>query len=239
MEVEQIAIRRPLKRKGSFLQSAAKKPKFTRNGTLIMSSANIRPRRFNPVGLNQGNHGTEYKDNDVDITGQTFNTTGAILLLNGIAQGTDFTQREGRKFTMKSIYIRMIIQNGTTQVPNNVARWMIVYDKQPNGAAFTLANLLTAVATTAPNNLDYRDRFVVIWDKCHINGATGGNDNQKVFVKKYRRCNLETTNSGTGATVASIATGSLYFVSLGDVVAGTTASQVTAGTVRIRFVENK
>lgn len=199
----------------------------------------LAPRRTGGFyGLNQGAHGVEIKDNDVDIATMPFNTSGAIQLLNGIAQGTDFTQRVGRKFTMTSIYIRMIIQNGTTQVPNNIARWMVVYDKQTNSNALTIANVLAAVSTTAPNNLDNRDRFVVIYDKCHNIGATGGNDNQKVFIRKFRRCNLEVTNSGTGNTVGSIATGSLYFITVGDVVPGTTASTVTAGTVRIRFKED-
>lgn len=189
------------------------------------------------LSLNQGTHGRELKDIDTDLATLVFDNTGFIILLNGVAQGNDFNTRIGRKFNMKSLYMRIVIQSGSSAVANNMARFLVVYDKQANGVVMTVAQLLTAVSTSAPNNLDNRDRFIVIWDKVVNIGATGANDNMKVFCKKFKRCQLETTNGGTGATIASIQTGALYVVGVGDAATGTVTPRTQNGTFRVRFID--
>lgn len=194
------------------------------------------PRTGGFYGLNQGSHGRELKDIDTDLSAITnFDTTGSVTLLNGVAQGTDFTQRVGRKFNMKSILLRLSIQPGSTATTNALARWIIVYDKQTNATAPAITDIIVAANESAANNLSNRDRFVIIYDKVVNIGATGSNDNQRAFFRKYKRCNMEVTNGGTGSTVGSIQTGALWFVTCGEKAAGTTAPKVLNGTARIRF----
>lgn len=189
------------------------------------------PRGF--YGLNQGNHGVELKDIDTSLAAAECSTTGAINLINGVAQGTDFNTRVGRKFNMRSILVRGTIKVGAT--PTLAAyRWMIVYDKQANGASAVITDILTAINMGGVNNLTNRDRFVVIADKKGYVEAAGRG---VVPIKFYKRCALETTNGGTSAAIGSIQTGALYFVTLGDLATGVTAPVCGAMTARVRFTD--
>lgn len=190
-------------------------------------------------GLSQGNHGPELKVIDTDLSAITgFDTTGSVTLLNGIAQGTDYNTRIGRKFTMKTLYVRMSLQPGATAANIALARFIVVYDRQANGQAPAITDVLTAVNDSSLNNLTNRDRFVIITDKVYKVGLSTSMESGRQIFKKYLKCNLEVTNGGTGATIASIQTGSLYLLTMGDKVAGTTAPKVLNGTYRIRFTDD-
>jgi hypothetical protein len=191
------------------------------------------PRTGGFYGLNQGNHGPELKDIDQAPATYAADTTGAITLINGVAQGTDFTQRVGRKFTMKSILLRGTAQVGATATS---AAWriMIVYDKQANAAAPLITDILTNVSINGMQNLTNRDRFIVYLDKA---GWVEATDKQIQPVKWYKRCRLETINGGTGATIGSIASGALYLLTMGNVVAGATAARINL-EIRVRFTDD-
>ena len=61
-------------------------------------------------------------------------TTAFIQIVNGIAAGTAFNERIGRKIRIKSIALRFAGQiNQTTPTPF-VMRLMLVMDKQANGS---------------------------------------------------------------------------------------------------------
>lgn len=194
------------------------------------------PRGF--YGLNQGNHGPELKDIDTDISAGVYDTTGSVILINGIAQGTDFNTRIGRKFQMKSLLLRFSVQRGSTATTAALARWMIVYDKQANAVAPAVTDILVTANAAAFNNLSNRDRFIVIYDKILVIGGTTGNDNSLMYQKKYRKMKMEVTNGGTGNTIGSIATGALFLVTVGSVAAGTTAPAMSAAVARVRFTDD-
>jgi len=231
--------RMPKRKRMSTREFAGRKRRRLVRGTFRAPAKRIAPPRTGGFyGLNQGNHGKELKDIDTDVTAVTINSTGSVTLINGVAQGTDFTTRVGRKFNMKSILIRFLIYFGSTSILPSAVRWMIVYDKQANGAAPAVTDILDAATVTSNNNLSNRDRFLVVFDKIRVLGATAANDNSMFYVKKYKRMAMETTNSGTGATVGSISTGALYLVMVGDRTAGTTAARFESGGVRIRFTDD-
>jgi len=163
----------------------------------------------------------------IDTTGSYTNlsTTPQIILLNGVATGTDYNTRVGREITMKSLYFRY--QFASTV--NAFLRFMIVYDKQCNGAAPAILDILSAVTFTSPNNLNNKDRFVTIMDK------TVAFDTARqlyMFQKKYRKLNTTTQYSNTGATVGSIGTGSVYLIIFSQV-----DTPSFAFTSRVRFTD--
>ena len=70
---------------------------------------------------------------------------------------------------MMSVQVRGFIKPEDAVAPganvvDNMARIMIVYDRQPNGAIATIANILSAATSVSFMNLDNRDRFKVICD---------------------------------------------------------------------------
>lgn len=173
-------------------------------------------------------------------------TTAGITLLNGVATGTDFTNRIGRKITMKSLFIRgwlqgQDIQNGSPL--GNLCRIMVVYDKQPNGAALTGLQVLKTIDAADQLNLDNRDRFSVLVDKTVALGTITNVATQAVAgsptcraIKIYKRLNLDVQFIGTDATVASIQTGSLYLLTCGS--QATSDGHTFYFSSRVRFTDN-
>jgi len=183
----------------------------------------------------------ERKVIDVDPASYNANTTGVLTLLNGVATGTDFTNRIGRKIRLKSIYIRGYCQPEDQTTGNNLARMIVVYDMQSNGAAPTVTDILKSATSVAQLNLDNRDRFKVLIDKQlamgQFDSTTAGATNAAAptihQIKKYKKLNLEVLFNGTAATVGSIATGSIYMLTIGAVASGV-GSTFTVSS-RIRF----
>lgn len=118
-------------------------------------------------------------------------TAPIIQLINGVAQGSDYNNRVGRKTLNKSVFIRYAIRpvpfwkNGGSGygdvgdkfvVPPSVVRMILVLDEQTNGVAPTVANVLdnTNNVITAQLNPDNRERFKILMDKelC-LSGFTG------------------------------------------------------------------
>jgi len=179
------------------------------------------------------------------------NNARYIRPLNLVAQGQDYNSRVGRKILIKSVYVRGTIfpQNaGGLAEPNTVARCLLIWDLQPNnGPIPNLSDIFQQYAAGPTNifnssslmNLNYRERFVVLWDKEYTLGqvtAAIANGESCRVVKKYKKVGLSVTYSGVAAlTIGEIATGALHLVVLGDATAGT-AAQLT-GVARIRFTD--
>lgn len=170
-----------------------------------------------------------------------FDTTGTLTLLNGVATGTDFTNRIGRKVCWKSILVQGNIQNEGDPSTTNLCRFMIFYDSQPNGAAPTVADVLTAATSTSPLNLNNRDRFRMIMDKFYALGSISTTATQAVsdrttaLIHKYKKLNLETIFDGTTAAIGDIQSGSIYCLTMGTVAAGTTYEANVS--IRLRFTD--
>jgi hypothetical protein len=180
--------------------------------------------------------GVEVKTIDLSATiigHQDWDGTGGkdCALLNGMAQGTDYTQHVGRVFNMKSLLFRASIyathltydharqaDTTTSSYPNQIGwRVLVVYDKQANGVLPTQGNILNAgsaarIKWLQPNNLDNRDRFKVILDK---KGTWDAYSNNHISFEKYIKLKgREVVTQGTTNTIGSIATGSivLFFI---------------------------
>lgn len=167
---------------------------------------------------------------------------GAVTLLNGIAQGTDFTNRIGRKICMKSLLFRFHIYPNTaaSHMQGNTVRLIIFIDLQANAAAAVTTDLLQTASYDSPLNLNNRDRFKVIVDKSMVQGAdyypafilTAGSP-VPVSRKWYKKMNQDVINVGTGATIGSIQTGALYCLVISKV-----DNQVYDFNSRVRFVDS-
>jgi hypothetical protein len=169
------------------------------------------------------NTGRELKFIDTQLLNSTIATTGSVTLLNGVAQGTDFTQRIGRKTIIKSVlWNGGVYPTATTSAQGEIIRLLVVYDTQTNSAAApAITDILATADPTAPMNLNNRDRFHVLMDKklgmnagVYAAGTlTTGSPGAK-YIKTYKKCHKEIIYSGTGATVGSIQTGAIWLLTI-------------------------
>lgn len=160
-------------------------------------------------------------------------STGALLLLNGVGQGTNLTDRIGDSVLVKSIYIEGFLQlNTSTQ---DLVRLQIVLDRQANGASPAWSDVYenTTPACCALRNKLTTNRFRVLTQRIL---TLNNNGDQLVRFKMFIPLRkFHTKYNGTGATIASLYTNALYFSLSGNV---TTNMSVAAFTARVRFIDN-
>ena len=168
-------------------------------------------------------------------------TAATTILQNGVAQGTDFTNRIGRKVIIKSIHAKYFLEplSSADGAQGDIIRYMLVWDYQANGALAAASDILTTTDTLSGVNLTNRDRFKVLYDKRHTMEAvdynagtiTGGNS-RPIFAQKYIKCNMPMIFGGTAATIGSIQTGSLVLLVLS---ANSSTAWACASNIRVRF----
>lgn len=180
----------------------------------------------------------------IDVAEATYacDTTGSITLLNGVATGDDYTNREGRRVTLKSVsIIGKIVPQDTTVTPCH-ARVMLIFDRQANGALPSITDVLVAATSNSFENRNNIARFQVLWDKSFALASVNDTATQALagsptvaLVDHNVGLNHNVIFSGTGATVASISTGSLFLLTIGDVASGSAYNFV--GATRVLFID--
>lgn len=161
---------------------------------------------------------------------QAATTTMDPYLLNGISQGDDISSRESNDIYMTSLsgVVSFIAGDAT-----NVCRCLIVYDKQPNGAIFNQGDIIQGSSTAQTSEpikaqrKDYMKRFKFLYDKI-VSVGTGDLVKTIRFRIPIKRKALY---GGSGGTVASITTGSLYLVIISDSTAPTNPTHTHAVTL--------
>ena len=185
------------------------------------------------------------------------NTTGLILLLNGLNQGTGATQRVGERVHFCSIQmrLRMYIEKAaqlplvaSSAVNLQQVRLMLVYDRQTNATLATKADILTsATEVSAMLNMENRARFKVLMDKTFVldpfnfdaNVDTYDFNRTVVQYNKYRKFNLETTyTNANDNTIAGVKTGALLLVLTGSSANTNDDDAKCQGSIRLRFYDN-
>lgn len=184
----------------------------------------------------------EFKSIDLSSSADTIDTTGSVTLLNGCARGNDINQREGREITMKSIQIRGAVSANAQATNDQWARVMIVYDRQTNGTAPAVTDVISSSGICGMRNLENRKRFKILMDRTYVINAnyTGAATiysacNNHHFLEYYRKLDHPVVfNSGSAGAVSDISTGSLYMIRIGSVTAGTAAAAITFCS-RVRY----
>lgn len=194
----------------------------------------------------------ERKVADIDTATYQVNTTGTFTLLAVPVLGSDFTQRIGRKITLRTVYIKgRVVTEASTAGPALIAasqhcRMIVFVDMQPNGAAPAVTDLLVSATPASQLNLNNRDRFKIIRDKEFVldpyivsftaTTAYASAPNQVKFCKVFKKINVETIfNATNGGTIADITSGALYMFWIGSNAAGTNTDSNFIGSTRVRY----
>lgn len=194
----------------------------------------------------------------IDFNQATFamDTTASFQLLNGVAEGTDFNNRVGRRVRLKNVKLDWWYSPTGLASAADFYRHIVFYDKQPNGATPSLADVLTSInssgtaSSTAQDymNLNNRDRFQILLDEriAVPEGtavATGQTaviyGSEKLRVSRFIDLkSLKTQFNGTSGTIASISTGSLYFMSVSLINANTAYPFNCQFASRVRYYDD-
>ena len=119
----------------------------------VLRARNLAPTRtggFYGLYTRRGREELKTIDNQVGLA--PTQTGSSVSLLNGVATGTDYTNRIGRKIILKSILLRCSMYNDTTTSDPNgdVVRVLVVSDSQTNGAAPSVGDILQTAAFDYP-----------------------------------------------------------------------------------------
>lgn len=177
---------------------------------------------------------------DLAFASYALDTTGSIILIPTIAQGTAVTQRVGKKVMLKSLQCRGYMLNNAAATYNDVA-FLIVYDKRPTGALPAITDILVGINASSMNNDNNSGRFQVLKRvDADLTGipATSNGTGPGMSVDFYlpiKGKQIVYKAAATGA-IADIEEGALYLVTVGIQAAGTTAAALNVG-FRTRFVD--
>lgn len=165
-----------------------------------------------------------------------------ITLLNGIAEGDDYSARDGRQATMKSVAVRLTINQQQTGASGGLTRTMLVWDNAANGAAPVAADILAVDSAASYPNVNNAQRFTILRDHlCEIGPLslvatqTYSRSPGSQHVDLYVPLDHITQFMGTGATIASIQNGALFLLTVSD---GTVALNNSVIRARVRFSDD-
>lgn len=167
----------------------------------------------------------------------TATNSGAALLLNGVAEGSDINNRIGRRAWFRSFECLGVVAMSTTGSQSyDTIKVSLVLDMQPNNSAMAVSDCYdTSIGNLAhafrnPNSA-YRYK-VLKTEQITLNSQDSTRGNAYQF-KWFLGLAFSTCYSATDATVSSIDTNALYLV-IGD--QSGTATTYTVN-VRVGYVD--
>lgn len=174
----------------------------------------------------------EFKVKDESFNVAT-DASGAFQLINGLTQGDDNSNRDGRQVRFKSIQMRgRVSRNASATQTRDRVKLVCFIDKQPNTAAPTWLSLYTGTDVTAFRNLDWKRRYVILWEKI----VNIDEDDPSKDWKMYRKIDMKTVfdNSSSGL-VSDITTNAIYIGYISEF--GVNGPGMDIDT-RVRFIDN-
>lgn len=162
-----------------------------------------------------------------------------ITELNCVPQGATGYNRIGTKIVIKSIKFDTTFVLGGAAPTSATVRWMLVYDRQPNGAYPAFSSLLSSNISTVPGlytgvNMSNRSRFLVLRDQVV---ALYNTQRQVYHASAYIRTTLETQFSGNTATIGDITAGAIYLVAFVNGADANTYVAMAPTMSRIRYID--
>lgn len=183
----------------------------------------------------------EVKFYDFPIINNVISTAGAIIpTLCGIPQGSNSSERVGRKVRIQSIALRgfsNLNDQGVAIFAGGNCRVVLYIDKQCNGATATVADIMRNASIGSFKNLNNEDRFTILADRNISIGAVTNAAHTSADVKYWSlfiKKEVEIHYSGITSSIADITSsniGLLYFGDSANVIC------CSVGTCRIRYTD--
>lgn len=190
-----------------------------------------------------GGMGRELKFHDVDFSNSVVSAIGKIEQLLEIKQGTTESERIGRKCTIKTIGLRVIAKLPPVTVQANSSdtlRFMLILDKQTNGAPATPSEVLQTADILEYKNVANSTRFEIIWDKsitinAQAGAGNGTTDNDTFEMQQwlyyFKKVHIPIEYNNTLGAITEIRSNNLFLLQFSE--KGLIQTRTKA---RIRFV---
>lgn len=169
--------------------------------------------------------------------------TGAIFnSLNLVPQGVSDSNRVGNKMVIKNVNHHFTIQltNQGVSVPQSDKVRIITYvDKQCNGAAANVTDILEAANIHSFRNLDQVDRFEILQDELHeldcysFYGGGTANAINIGTIKLNKKLNCHINFSGATGAITELRSNNIGFL----VISFGNSISTIEGTSRVKFVD--
>lgn len=174
---------------------------------------------------------TEHKavdaDNQVSVT-----TTAQTILLFAPIQGTTDSTRVGDSVKITNIQARFQAQINPSAT-NTFLRVMLVIDHSPNGAQFSITDLLASSSTDSFRNVDYGNRFTVLMDKRMV--LTSVNNPIEVFDYYKDKLQYHIEFGSNSGTITSLHKGAINLVVVSS---EATNAPALDHKIRFRYIDN-
>ncbi len=171
--------------------------------------------------------GAEQKFFD-EAKAQTTCATGGTVLddsLNEVPQGTTESERIGRKIVVKSLQMHgEFALPGATAAANMTdrVRCIVYLDKQANGGAATVLNILQSADIDSFYNLENQGRFRILMDKMQDFNATssfGATLQSAPMLKTWklsRKLNFPIEMSGTAGAITEMRSNNIGVIGISE-----------------------
>lgn len=169
-------------------------------------------------------------------------SSSTAFLVNGIGSGSAQNNRIGEQAVMQRLQLRLVFQKNAANTDlAETVRFIVVWDKQPSGAAAGVGNVLESpgVGTNQDRNIhsmhnaQNRKRFSFIFDKTFT--VNVGFNADRVFNWNLNLSRRKTQYNGAGGAIAQINTGSLLIFTMGATTDGG-AQSTFSGQARLWFI---
>lgn len=167
------------------------------------------------------------------------NAFAGLTVVNKVLQGATGYNRIGNKIQIKSVHLKFTVRAAGSSPGTNQMRYMVVMDRQPNGAFPLLSDILSDNISTAPGfhsgiNMANRDRYVVMRNQYRSFSPAATNT---YVVDEYIRCKCDTTFKASGNTIGDISSGAIYFIAFAETSASTSYVTLSDFHSRIRYLD--
>ncbi len=183
-------------------------------------------------------------DDAVVATGGTIAEDSILTIPEGNGQ----SERNGRKITVKSLHMRydlLLPSTATVGSTSDAVRVIVYLDKQTNGAAAVVADLLNVADWQSFRNLGNTGRFQILMDKQAVMNATAGSgrgttdtlsysENEKAFFWNKSGLNIPIIYDDSATTGAI---GSMCCNNIGILTISKAGLAAFGSRIRVRYTD--
>lgn len=208
-----------------------KRKRQPQSGWRNMKLGTLARKAYSGVRMLKGIVNAEKKTFDLDVALTAFaSTTPVLTLLSGIAQGDDYTAREGRSILAKTLQLKVIVLGNSAQTADQFVRVILFKDMNNVGTAPTSSDIISTYDDLRNPDPVMMKRYQILVDqsyKLNVNGNTS------YELDRFINLNCHMKFSGTGAT--NVGENAVYLI-----LASSTATNASSYLVhsRLRYYDN-